>query len=127
MQAWLAVAAGGMVGAVLRYAVNVAAAKMADPGFPLGTMIVNVTGSFAMGALVAAMALFWNVSQEMRLFLAVGLLGSFTTFSTFSLDIYTLYERQAYGPLVLYTLGSFCLSIVGLVLGLAVIRRLFAG
>ena len=123
MQAWLAVAAGGMVGAVLRYGVNVTTTKLAGHGFPLGTMIVNVTGSFAMGALVAAMALYWNASQEARLFLAVGLLGSFTTFSTFSLDVYTLYERQAYGPLLIYAVGSFCLSIVGLVLGLAAVRR----
>lgn len=125
MQAVLTVAAGGMVGAVLRYLVNVAVSKLAGPGFPLATMIVNIAGSFAMGALVAVMAHSWNASQEMRLFLAVGLLGSFTTFSTFSLDVYTLYERQAYGPLMLYTLGSFCLSMVGLILGLAVVRRFF--
>ncbi|MGI9504243.1 MAG: fluoride efflux transporter CrcB [Geminicoccaceae bacterium] len=124
MQAWLAVAAGGMVGAVLRHAVNVVTIKTAGPGFPLSTMIVNVVGSFAMGALVAAMAHFGHVSNEVRLFLAVGLLGSFTTFSTFSLDIYTLYERQAYGPLAVYTLGSFCLSVLGLVLGLWTVRRL---
>lgn len=123
MQAVLTVAAGGMVGAVLRYLVNIAATKLAGHGFPLGTMIVNIAGSFAMGALVAAMALSWNASQEMRLFLAVGLLGSFTTFSTFSLDVYTLFERQAYGSLLLYTLGSFCLSLGGLVLGLAIVRR----
>lgn len=126
MQGLLAVAAGGMVGAVLRYLVNTAAFKLAGPGFPLGTMIVNVAGSFAMGALVAVMALSWNASHEARLFLAVGLLGSFTTFSTFSLDVYTLYERGAYGPLVLYTFGSFGLSLFGLVLGLAVVRRVLA-
>lgn len=127
MQALFAVAAGGMVGAVLRHLVNVAAMKVAGPGFPVGTMIVNVAGSFAMGALVAAMALSWNVSQEMRLFLAVGLLGSFTTFSTFSLDVYTLFERGTYGPLILYAFGSFGLSLAGLVLGLVVVRRVFAG
>lgn len=127
MQALLAVAAGGMFGAVLRYAVNVAAMKLAGPGFPLGTMIVNIAGSFAMGALVALMAHSWSVSQEVRLFLAVGLLGSFTTFSTFSLDVYTLYERQAYGLLAFYALGSFALSLFGLVLGLAVVRRVLVG
>ena len=125
MQALFAVAAGGMVGAVLRHLVNVAAMKVVGPGFPVGTMIVNITGSFAMGVLVAAMALSWNVSQEMRLFLAVGLLGSFTTFSTFSLDVYTLFERGAYGLLILYAFGSFGLSLFGLVLGLAIVRRVF--
>lgn len=126
MQALFAVAAGGMVGAVLRYLVNVCAMKLAGSGFPLGTMVVNVAGSFAMGVLVAVMALYWNASQEARLFLAVGLLGSFTTFSTFSLDVYTLYERQAYGLLFIYATGSFCLSLFGLVLGLALVRRLIA-
>ena len=124
MRALMMVAAGGMVGAVLRYVVNIAATKLAGHGFPLGTMIVNVSGSFAMGALVASIALSWNVSNDMRLFLAVGLLGSFTTFSTFSLDVFTLYERQAYGPLIFYALGSLFLSLLGLVLGLALVRRL---
>ena len=127
MQAWLAVALGGMVGATLRYLTMIAATRMFGHGFPYGTLIVNVAGSFAMGVLVASMALTWNASQETKLFLAVGLLGSFTTFSTFSLDVYTLYERGAYGPLVTYALGSFCLSLAGLILGLVVIRRLIAG
>jgi CrcB protein len=126
MQAWLAVALGGMVGATLRYLAMIAATKALGHGFPYGTLLVNVAGSFAMGALVELMALSWSASQEARLFLAVGLLGSFTTFSTFSLDFYTLYERQAYGPLALYALGSFALSIGGLVLGLAVVRRALA-
>lgn len=127
MQAWLAVALGGMVGATLRYLTVIAATKALGHGFPYGTLLVNVAGSFAMGVLVEAMALSWNVSQEVRLFLVVGLLGSFTTFSTFSLDTYILYERQAYGPLLLYTLGSFALSLAGLVLGLMAVRRLVGG
>jgi len=127
MQAWLAVALGGMVGATLRYGATIAATKAFGHGFPYGTLIVNVAGSFAMGALVELMALSWSASQETRLFLAVGLLGSFTTFSTFSLDIYTLYERQAYGPLLFYAFGSFALSLLGLVMGLALVRRVVAG
>ena len=126
MQAWIAVAAGGMVGAVLRYLVVIATAKIVGHGFPLGTLVVNVAGSFLMGALVEAMALSWNISQELRLFLAVGLLGSFTTFSTFSLDVYALYERQAYAWMMAYALGSFALSLFGLVLGLALARRFLA-
>ena len=126
MQAWLAVALGGMVGATLRYGATIAATKTFGHGFPYGTLIVNVAGSFAMGALVELMALSWSASQEARLFLAVGLLGSFTTFSTFSLDFYTLYGRGAYGLLFLYALGSFGLSLAGLVLGLAVVRRVIA-
>ncbi len=126
MQGVVAVAAGGMVGAVCRYLVMIAATKVFGHGFPFGTLIVNVVGSFAMGALVEWMALGWNVGNEVRLFLAVGLLGSFTTFSTFSLDFYTLYERQAFIPLIAYASGSFGCSVFGLVLGLTVVRRLLA-
>lgn len=124
MQGMMAVAAGGMVGAVCRYLVVIAATKFFGHGFPFGTLIVNVVGSFAMGALVELMALSWNVSHEARLFLVVGLLGSFTTFSTFSLDFYTLYERQAYIPLIAYVSGSFGFSVFGLVLGLVAVRRI---
>lgn len=127
MQGIIAVAAGGMVGAVCRYLVVIAATKVFGHGFPLGTLIVNVVGSFVMGVLVELMALGWNVSQEVRLFLMVGLLGSFTTFSTFSLDFYTLYERQAYIPLFAYASGSFGISVFGLILGLSVARRFFTG
>lgn len=123
MQGFVVVAAGGMVGAVCRYMVMIAATKLFGPSFPIGTMIVNVVGSFAMGALVELMALSWNVSQEMRLFLVVGLLGSFTTFSTFSLDFYTLYTRQAFWPLLAYASGSFGFSLLGLILGLTMVRR----
>jgi CrcB protein len=124
MQGMAAVAAGGMVGAVLRYLVMIAAARLFGQGFPYGTIIVNVVGSFAMGALVEAMTLRFDLTQEARLFLAVGLLGSFTTFSTFSLDFYTLYARQAYIPLLAYASGSFGFSVFGLILGLAFARRL---
>lgn len=126
MQGIVAVAAGGMVGAVCRYLVVITATRLFGHGFPFGTLIVNVVGSFAMGLLVAWMALGWNISNEVRLFLVVGLLGSFTTFSTFSLDFYTLYERSAFWPMILYASGSFGFSVFGLVLGLTVARRLLS-
>ena len=126
MQGIVAVAAGGMIGAVCRYLVMIAATKMFGHGFPFGTLIVNVVGSFAMGVLVEAMALGWTVSNEVRLMLAVGLLGSFTTFSTFSLDFYALYERQAYIPLFAYASGSFGISVFALILGLTVTRHLLS-
>jgi len=126
MQAWIAVAAGGMVGALLRYFVVITTTKFLGQGFPFGTLIVNIGGSFAMGLLIETIALSAHVSQELRLFLVVGLLGSFTTFSTFSLDVYTLYERQAYAAMTAYAMGSFALSLLGLVMGLALARRLIA-
>jgi CrcB protein len=87
-------------------------------------LIVNVLGSFAIGVLVETMAQVWTASNEARLFLVVGLLGSFTTFSAFSLDVVTLYERRAYLAMMVYALSSFVLSIGGLTAGLALTRRM---
>ena len=126
MTGLLVVAAGGVVGAVARYLVYVATGHLFGHGFPFATLIVNVVGSFAMGALVETMALVWSTSTEMRLFLVVGILGSFTTFSTFSLDFVVLYERRAFVLCVLYTTASFVLSVGALFAGLHVMRRLLA-
>jgi CrcB protein len=92
----LAVAAGGVTGAVARYLVYIAVGHLLGSGFPYATLIVNIVGSFAMGVLVETMALGWNASIEMRLFLTTGILGAFTTFSAFSLDFALLYERRAF-------------------------------
>jgi fluoride exporter len=119
-----AVALGGVIGAVARYLVNVAAGHLLGTGFPYGTLIVNVVGSFAMGVLIETMALVWNTSTAMRLFLATGILGAFTTFSSFSLDFALLYERRDYGLCALYTIASFVLSVGALFAGLHLMRRL---
>jgi fluoride exporter len=95
MSALLAVAAGGVTGAVARYLVYVAVGHLLGTGFPYATLLVNVVGSFVMGVLVELMALVWSASIEMRLFLTTGILGAFTTFSSFSLDFAVLYERRA--------------------------------
>lgn len=122
----LAVAAGGTLGAVSRYLVYVAVGHLLGAGFPYATLIVNVVGSFAMGALVETMALVWSTSTAMRLFLTTGILGAFTTFSTFSLDFAVLYERKAFALCALYTIASFVLSVGALFAGLQVMRRLLA-
>jgi CrcB protein len=122
----LAVAAGGTLGAVSRYLVYVAVGHLLGAGFPYATLIVNVVGSFAMGALVETMALVWSTSTAMRLFLTTGILGAFTTFSTFSLDFAVLYERKAFAMCALYTIASFVLSVGALFAGLQVMRRLLA-
>ena len=97
MKELLTVAAGGAFGAVARYLVYVLAGQLLGSGFPFGTLIVNVVGSFCMGVLVEGMALAWTISPETRLFLAVGVLGAFTTFSAVSLDVAVLYERGRMG------------------------------
>jgi fluoride exporter len=121
-----AVAAGGAVGAMGRHLVNVIVGHLFGTGFPYNTMVVNVVGSFAMGVLVEAGALVWSTGLHTRLFLATGLLGAFTTFSTFSLDFAVLFERRAYTLSVLYALLSLLLSLGALFAGLYLIRRMFA-
>lgn len=121
----LAVAAGGAVGSVARFAVTSALGRWLGTGFPWGTLTVNVVGSFAMGFLVAAVAQRWSLSPEVRALLFTGLLGGFTTFSAFSLDLYTLVERGAWGSAALYGTSSVVVGVFGLVLGLMVARWTF--
>jgi CrcB protein len=124
VKALLAVAGGGALGAVARYLVYVAAGHVLGTGFPYGTLIVNIVGSFAIGALTEAMALAWSVSQETRLFLVVGVLGAFTTFSSFSLDFAVLYERGRLVLCALYVGLSVTCSIGAIFLGMWLLRRL---
>ena len=126
MKIILAVAAGGAVGAVARYLVVTQVGLWFGTGFPLGTIVVNVVGSFVMGVLIETMALVWSTSQELRAFLAVGILGAFTTFSTFSMDVALLYERGALGQTAVYIAASVIFSILGLFAGLHVMRTLLA-
>ena len=83
----LAVAAGGALGAVARFLVSSGTGYLFGYGFPFGTLIVNVLGSFALGVLIQVTAFAWSPSAEVRAFVVVGVLGAFTTFSTFSLDV----------------------------------------
>lgn len=118
-----AIAVGGALGAVLRYGVNMGALKLLGPGFPWGTLVVNILGSFIMGALIALFAHVWQPSHAMKVFLLTGLLGAFTTFSTFSLDVSTLWERGALLPAAGYITGSVVLSIAALFAAMALVRN----
>jgi CrcB protein len=120
---YLIVFLGGGIGAALRHAVNIAAARLLGAGFPFGTLTVNVVGSLAMGLLAGYFAFKGQAPQHWRLFLTTGILGGFTTFSAFSLDAALLYERGDLGLAVLYVLASVLLSIAGLFLGLWLIRQ----
>lgn len=116
----LQVALGGAIGALLRYLTNVGVMRLVGPGFPWGTVVCNVVGSFAMGVLVVALA---NTSgNRYAPFLMTGLLGGFTTFSAFSLDAVTLFERGAVMPAASYVLTSVVVSIIALTLGLLFAR-----
>ena len=122
----LAIASGGALGAVLRHFMNNAVGAWLGGGFPWGIFAINVAGSFAMGVLIALFAHVWEPPQEMKAFLTVGILGGFTTFSTFSLDAVTLLERGATGAAALYTGGSVALAIGGLYAGMMIVRVMTA-
>ena len=125
MNAVLAVAGGGALGAVARYLVYLGTVQLLGTHFPFATLIVNVVGSFCMGLLVALVAATWAPSPELRLFLMTGVLGSFTTFSTFSLDFATLYERGKFTLCAIYLGTSVVLSIGAFFLALYLIRRVW--
>ena len=118
------VALGGAVGASARYLTGLAAIRLIGPGFPWGTLIVNIAGSFLMGVLVVALAELGG--NRFAPLLMTGLLGGFTTFSAFSLDAVTLYERGAIGTAALYVSASVVLSLAALFAGLAAARGVAA-
>jgi CrcB protein len=121
----LIVAGGGALGASARHLTNLAALRIVGPGFPAGTLIVNLLGSFAMGLLVALLARrVGGTSNEIRLFLATGFLGGFTTFSAFSLDFALMWERGDHTLGAAYLLASVILSILALFGGLLLVRVL---
>ncbi len=120
---WLAVASGGALGAMARYGVSRAAVHLLGPNFPWGTIAANVTGSFAMGFLIVWLARTEPHSAAMRAFLTVGLLGAFTTFSTFSLDVVTLYRDRTLTIAGAYLAASVILSVIGLLGGMTLGRQ----
>lgn len=124
MNPYLLVGVGGVLGCLARYALSVSLGTTAN-GFPLGIFVINILGSTAMGLLVGVLAKTTPQFQnEIRLFVAVGIFGGFTTFSSFSLDAITLLERGDFVLAFLYIVGSVVLSLGGLWLGLSAIRVL---
>ena len=121
----LYVALGGAIGAVGRYTATVAVAQWSDGDFPYGTLVVNTVGSFLLGCLLAALALGWTPSNEFRSLMQVGILGAFTTFSTFSMDAYNQLSRGDYFAASLYIGGSVLIGIIALITGVALIRQVF--
>jgi CrcB protein len=117
----LAVAAGGALGSVLRYLVHVAMARWT--AFPWSTLAVNVAGCTAMGALVGYLLSRQTLAPEWRGFLGIGLLGGFTTFSTFASDFAQLAGRAA-APALLYAASSVLLALAGYFAGSTAARWL---
>jgi len=120
------VAMGGAIGAAGRYLVAMQALRLFGPGFPWGTLTVNVVGSLAMGLLAGFFAHRMQVSTDVRMFLMTGILGGFTTFSAFSLDVSVLVARKDYMMSALYIIGSVSLCVAVLFIGLRLARVWFA-
>ena len=114
----LLVMTGGAIGAGLRYGVGRAAAAGVGADFPWGTLAVNLLGGLAMGGLAAAAVNSGKVNEPLLLFLGVGLLGGFTTFSAFSLETAQMIERGALGTAAAYSLASVAGSVAMLFAGL---------
>ncbi|MEM7289211.1 MAG: fluoride efflux transporter CrcB [Pseudomonadota bacterium] len=117
MNSLFLVALGGAIGAAMRHLSGIAALRLLGPAFPWGTLFVNVAGSLIMGLFIA-----WLVkrggSNDLRLFVATGILGGFTTFSAFSLDVANLVERGAMIPALGYVAASVSISVLAIFIGL---------
>ncbi len=123
MNPYLLVAVGGALGSMARYGTGVLVGKAWTASFPLATMLINIAGSLAMGLFIGWLARTTPSWQaDARLFVAVGIFGGFTTFSSFSLDTISMLERGEIGPALLYVLASVAIGIGALYGGLVVMR-----
>ncbi len=123
MHPFLLVGLGGAIGAMSRYGASMLVGRIWPHAFPLGTLLINIAGSAAMGVFIGLLARTlppWQ--EEARLFIAIGILGGFTTFSSFSLDTIALMERGEMLQAGLYVLLSVVVCLIGLYLGLLVTR-----
>jgi CrcB protein len=119
----LQVAAGGAIGAALRFLTGVGVLRLLGVGFPMGVLTVNVVGSFLMGVFVVYAA--QRSATHLSPFIMTGVLGGFTTFSAFSLEAYTLFERGQVGSAALYVVLSVVVSIGALIAGVLIARGIF--
>ena len=115
---------GGAIGAGARHLTGRAALALWGPNFPWGTLIVNVAGGLAMGALVGWLAARAAGGEAIRYFVGAGVLGGFTTFSAFSLETVLMLQRNQYGAALVYIFASVILSLAALFAGLQLTRAL---
>jgi CrcB protein len=121
----LAILAGGGIGSVLRYIVTVGVTQRFGPGFPWGTFLINVTGSLVIGVVFElSQTRAIGMSPALRLFLMTGILGGYTTFSTFSLDLLLLFSERAAAAAMLYAGASVVLGLAAAFAGVVLVRAL---
>lgn len=120
----LAIAAGGSIGAVMRYLVSTGIYSWFGRGFPYGTLVVNILGSLLMGLLYELFLQRLSVSPEVRAVLLIGFLGAFTTFSTFSIETINLIEQGDLIKAIINILASVILCVLAAWCGLQIVRQL---
>lgn len=122
MSTYIAIAFGGAIGAVSRYWLYSAVQRLQDSGFPLGTFVVNVLGSFLIGVFFVLLAEKAQIAEQWRPIIVVGFLGGLTTFSTFSLDALLLFEQGHYNTALFYIISSIVLCLIAAFAGMQLTR-----
>lgn len=115
---------GSGIGGMARHGVGLLSLRWFGPGFPIGTLAINIVGSAAMGVVVAWFASLDTPHPDVRLFLTTGIIGGFTTFSTFSLDAVALWQRGEHASAAFYVITSVVVSLAALSLSMLLVRRL---
>lgn len=126
MNGFLLVFLGGGLGAAARHGVNVVSVSLFDTRYPWGTFFINVLGSLLIGVLAEWFALQSQASASLRLFLVTGILGGFTTFSAFSLEIGLLHERGAIAAALAYAVSSVLFGVLAMFAGMYAVRQFSA-
>ena len=124
MSILLSIFLGGGVGALLRFLISEQTNRLFLSSFPFGTIVVNILGAFLMGFVVSYFADKVNISQNIKMFLTIGFLGGFTTFSTFNLDFYQLFSNGEILASLLYLFATFALTVIAFYLGLSLFKFL---
>ena len=124
MYTYLAIAFGGALGALSRYWLTVSIERFNSTGFPLGTFVVNLLGSFLIGLLYIILAEKLSVGDQWRPVIITGFLGAMTTFSTFSLDALLLFQQGQYNTALFYVLSSVMICIFAAYVGMQIARML---
>ncbi len=122
---WLAVALGGALGSMLRYAATLYLVPLWGSKFPFATFAVNMLGSFLIGAAYVLLVETWTLTPPWRLFFITGILGGFTTFSAFSLETLQLWQQGQVAPALLYAASSLLLGLLLAYAGMALTQKLF--